>query len=142
MPRKHRRVHHPRTNCRCPEGAKRVETCKKGADPSTCKGRTFGCVAMVLKPGARKPLPRFVKMICDQEAGPVQQWKPPGKGKKKTRRKKGDQLVLRFNRQTPVPPPPDPVQLPIDFDRPRQLPLFNNQQQTPSGDKIPSWWRT
>lgn len=137
MPRKHRRVHHPRTNCRCPEGAKRIERCKPGKE---CKGRDFSCVSMVLKPGARKPVPRFVKMICDQEAGPVKQWKPPqgSKKSKKARRKPGDQLVLRFNRDTP--PPPEPVQLPIDFDRPRQLVLFNNQEQTPA-TKIPSWWR-
>lgn len=85
MPRKHRRVHHPRTDCRCPEGAKPVPT---------KKGRSFGCVANVLPPGGKKPVPRFVKLVCGPEAGEVKQWKPPPGQKRKQRRPKKDVVVL------------------------------------------------
>lgn len=66
MPRKHRRVHHPRTDCQCPAGSRRVEM---------KKGRGFGCMAMVQVAGHKRPQPRFVKMICGPEAGEVRQWK-------------------------------------------------------------------
>lgn len=127
MPRKHRRVHHPRTNCRCPEGAKRVDTCKKGGNKAECKGRSFGCVATVNVPGARKPLPRFVKMICDNEAGTVEQWKPAG-GKRKSKKKAKDtqRNAARVSRALVLPP-----QTHIPFRRSDEdLPLFRALQRT------------
>ncbi len=129
MRRKHRRVHHPRTNCKCPPHTKMVSTCKKtggGSETSgSCKGRNVGCIAMVLVDRAKRPVPRFVPLICGPEAGPVEQWKPkPGTGyrkkKKRPRGKQPVQLTLFGNRPLqpsvrPVPEPDDDYNLPFTF---------------------------
>lgn len=104
MPRKHRRVHHPQTKCACPAGTKRVSTCKKDS-PKACKGRNLGCIgSRITKKG--RAIPSFVGMVCDVEAGPVEQWRPKRKPKKpgtqpkqmllpfQRRFKKGEQMVL------------------------------------------------
>jgi len=131
MPRKHRRVHHPRTNCRCPEGSKRVETCGKKGDPK-CRGRNIGCIARVSLPGAKKPLPRFVKPVCDPEAGPVEQWKPPPGTKRKRKRKaKGE-----GPRVSKIPPP---GQIPFHYSD-EDLPLMRlirNRSQPRTAEQIP-----
>jgi len=120
MPRKHRRVHHPRTNCRCPEGSKRVETCGKKGDPK-CRGRNIGCIARVSLPDAKKPLPRFVKPVCDQEAGPVEQWKPPPGTKRK-----------RASKTTKQPlPTKQPVYSYSNEDFPALRKIANQQKMSP-----------
>jgi hypothetical protein len=59
-----------------------VETCAKKGDPK-CRGRNIGCIERVMLPGAKKSVPRFAKLICDAEAGAVEQWKPPPGTKRK-----------------------------------------------------------
>ena len=83
MPRRHRRVHHPETACKCPEGTKKVSTCKpSGLLGTVCKGRKWGCIGMrPTKKGRMSP--RFVPMVCAAEAGPIKQWR--GRRKKVSR---------------------------------------------------------
>ena len=100
----------------------------------------MGCIAMVQVPGAKRPMPRFVKMICDPvEAGPVEQWKPPkGYRKRKRRLSKAEQMALRFNRPT-VPPPAARTeeQLRLHFNNNRKTAPVENNAKT-----VPWWWRT
>lgn len=163
MPRAHRRVHHPRTNCRCPEGTKRVETCSKKGDNAKCKGRNMGCIDMVTPPGAKKPVPRFVKMICDPEAGPVEQWKPP-KGYRKGRKRKPQSTFILPPQQVAMRLPDESLPLfrrlrnnaALVPNTPRRMPeqqtsfrydepLFNRARNTPrpSDDtpSIPPWMK-
>lgn len=75
----------------------------------------MGCIKMVQLPGYAKLVPRFVAPECGPEAGPVEQWKPKGKGgyRKKSKkrpggdRERGEQLWLfpANKPQRPVPPP-------------------------------------
>lgn len=88
--RPHRRVHHPQTPCKCPEGTKKVSTCSKSTN--VCKGRRYGCIGMVQSPVTGRLSPRFVPMVCDAEAGPVQQWR--GKRRYRTRRRPGPQAAI------------------------------------------------
>lgn len=81
MRRRHRRVHHPATSCGCPEGSRKVSTCKKTS--GLCKGRKWGCLGTGTTTKGKR-IPRFVKMTCSSEAGPVQQW---GEGKRKPRKR-------------------------------------------------------
>lgn len=101
-------------------------------------------MAMVLKPGGKKPLPRFVKMVCGPEAGPIRQWKhPPGKKKRKKTAiawdNSGDprQMLIDWDNL-----PGDPRRAPVDWDKlprePQQLPLFNVTKRAPNN---PWWWR-
>lgn len=127
-------------------------------------------MANVMVPGAKRPVPRFVKMICGQEAGEVQQWKPPPGYKRKAKRRSAEgsrifpeQFRIPFRRSDedlpllrtlktltekqrealrPFLRPEQQEQLPL-FNNNKQLPLFNNRK-TPvpdDPDKPPSWWR-
>lgn len=96
--RPHRRVHNPRTSCKCPPGSKTISTCKTGeTGEAKCRGRRVSCIAQVAVPGYAKPLPRFVPLDCGAEAGPVEQWKAP-KGYRSKKKRKAAQLPLMFNR--------------------------------------------
>lgn len=72
--RRHRRVHHPETACKCPPDTRKVSTCKASLTGSVCKGRRWGCLG--IRPTKKgRMAPRFVPMICGDEAGPVKQWR-------------------------------------------------------------------
>lgn len=71
-----------------------MSTCKKDS-PKACKGRNLGCIGTRITKNGRA-IPSFVGMVCDVEAGPVEQWRPKGKPKKP---KQPKQMLLPFQRR-------------------------------------------
>lgn len=94
--RKHRRKYAKGASCGCPEGSKRVSTCRTAANgQQVCGSRGFACL------GSRrnkrgKLVTSFVKMVCSGDTTP----KLPSKSR--SRRQSSKQLLLPTGEKTPT----------------------------------------